>query len=86
MARPARAITNEVAIEESATDQIVSDKIYAKTVHMAVGVDLLGAQMSLTAKRGASLEITDKGVLAISGKNGRKILIPFPNIKAIELL
>lgn len=65
--------------------KVKSNQVFAKTVHLAVGVDLLGSVTSLQARHGTTLEVTPLGVIAISGKNGRKVLIPFPNIKACEL-
>lgn len=95
MARPKKipetsldSINKELeAIEHSeGLDEAEDTKTYAKVVHLAVGVDLLGSKTSLVASRGNTLEVTALGVMAISGKNGRKILIPFPNIKACELI
>lgn len=57
-----------------------------KTVQFAVGVDLLGSKMTLTAQRGTELELTGVGVMAHSRSTGRTVLIPFSNIKGLELL
>lgn len=85
MARPKKEVTE---IEQTVTPEVkveASGKIYAKVVHLAVGVDLLGSKTSLVAKKGNTLEVTPLGILAVSGNNGRKLLIPFPNVKAAEL-
>lgn len=67
------------------TAQTLDNKVYAKAVHLAVGVDLLGSKTSLVSNRGNTLEVTQLGIVATSSKNGRKILIPYPNVKALEL-
>lgn len=59
---------------------------HAKTIQLGLGVDMLGSRMSLSATRGNTLEIHSYGVIAVSGKNGRRILIPWSNIKGVELL
>jgi len=58
----------------------------AKVAHLAIGVDLLGSKTSLVAGRGNTLTAYSFGVVATSGKNGRKILVYAANIKAVELL
>jgi hypothetical protein len=85
MSRPKKEVVgiDPTAIPES--NEQSSKKIYAKVVHLAVGVDLLGSKTSLVAKKGNTLEVTPLGILAVSGNNGRKLLIPFPNVKAAEL-
>lgn len=57
-----------------------------KTVQFAVGVDLLGSKMTLTAseRHGTELEATNVGIVAYSRSTGRTVLIPYPNIKGIE--
>lgn len=59
-------------------------KVLAKSVHLGLGVDLLGSQTSLTSKRGNELEVTHLGIKA-TGKTGRVVLIPWANIKGVEL-
>lgn len=52
MARPKKEVTE---IEQTVTPEVkveASGKIYAKVVHLAVGVDLLGSKTSLVAKKG----------------------------------
>jgi hypothetical protein len=82
MARPVGSVNKEV---KEVALEISDDKVYARVVHLAVGVDLLGSKTSLVANRGNKLEVTKLGIIATSGKNGRKILIPYPNVKACEL-
>lgn len=85
MSRPKKEV---VGIDPTVIPEINEQspkKVYAKVVHLAVGVDLLGSKTSLVAKKGNTLEVTPLGILAVSGNNGRKLLIPFPNVKACEL-
>jgi hypothetical protein len=56
-----------------------------KKMHMHIGVDLIGSKTSLAASKHLVLTLTDLGVHANSSVSGRKILIPFSNIKGIEL-
>jgi len=85
MARPKKEVTEIEQNVVPETNEQSPKKIYAKVVHLAVGVDLLGSKTSLVAKKGNTLEVTPLGILAVSGNNGRKLLIPFPNVKAAEL-
>lgn len=55
-------------------------------LHMAIGCDLIGSQTSMVASRNLDLELTDLGVIAYSKKSNRTILVPFSNIKAMELM
>ena len=55
-------------------------------LHMAIGCDLIGSQTSMVASRNLDLELTDLGVLAHSKKSNRTMLVPFSNIKAMELV
>lgn len=59
-------------------------KVLAQSVHLGLGLDLLGSKMSLNAKAGNELEVTALGVIA-SNKDGRRVLIPWANIKGLEL-
>lgn len=56
-----------------------------KQLHMHIGADLIGSKTSLSATRGTVLTLTSNGVVAVNS-NGRKILIPFSNIKCLELI
>lgn len=60
-------------------------KVIAKIIHLGVGVDLLGSKTSLSTQRGNELEVTPLGVIASSAKTGRKVLIPWANIRGCEL-
>jgi hypothetical protein len=53
---------------------------------MAIGCDLIGSKTSLAADRSTDLKLSEVGVLAISKSSDRQILIPFSNIKGIELI
>lgn len=57
-----------------------------KTIQFAVGIDLLGSKMTLLATKNNDLEITPMGVIAHSKTSDRYVLIPFPNLKAIEFV
>lgn len=67
-------------------------KVLAKTVQLGVGIDALGSTLSLssvrTGKTGkkSELEVTPLGVRAVSGSTGRVVLVPFANIRGIELM
>lgn len=59
-------------------------KIYATKMELGVGAHLLGQTLTLAASRGSTLEVTTLGVHAVS-VSGRVVLIPWANIKCIEL-
>lgn len=59
-------------------------KLDARLVSLYAGVEILGSNMTIHHKM-ASLEVTPLGVLAVSRKTGKNVLIPFANIKAVEL-
>jgi len=54
-------------------------------VEFGVGAHLMGQHLTLSASRGSSLEIADKGILAKS-KSGRVCLLPWSNLKVVEIL
>lgn len=60
-------------------------KVFVKAFHMVVGVDLIGSKTSMAASKTLVLELTPMGVRAVSSNSGRIILIPYTNIKGIEL-
>lgn len=57
-----------------------------KTVQFAVGIDLLGSKMTLTASKNNELEATPYGIMAHSQASKRWILIPYPNCKGVEFI
>ena len=59
-------------------------KILGKVVHLYSGVDLMGSKTSI-GEREAELNIVPYGVIITSKKSKRVILIPFSNIKGVEL-
>lgn len=61
------------------------EKQYCKTIQLIHGVDLLGSRMSLTSKRGDELELTSYGVKAFSKNTKRTVLIPWNNIRGVEM-
>jgi len=94
MARPSRKVVDGIETETFQAPEVTSgpvggrvqtDKIYAKTVQLAIGVDLLGSAMSLNDRRGNELEVTPLGIRAVGLKSKRTVLIPWTNIRGIEL-
>lgn len=79
--RPARAETTDTT-----TTAPTSTKLLAKTVQLGIGVDLLGSMMSLNCTRGNELEVTPIGIKASSKKTGRVVLIPWANVRGVELM
>ena len=87
--RPPKESVSNNPSDESAPPQVAarsSGKVFAKTVQLGIGVDLLGSALSLNHKKGNSLEVTPIGIKAIGGKSNRVVLIPWANIRAAELL
>ncbi len=56
-----------------------------KSVHLAIGVDLLGSKTSLQSGRNATLEATAIGIKAYSKNSNRIVVIPYSNVKGFEL-
>lgn len=56
-----------------------------KVAHMRDGLDLMGSVTTLNTRNGEIYELKD-GLLIVSKKTKRKIVIPFSNIKGYELL
>lgn len=73
----------DALIEESFRAIIFGKKV--KTVHFAVGVDLLGYKTSMAANKNNQLEATPIGIRMISKGSGRDIIVPYANIKGFEL-
>jgi len=64
---------------------MAKEKILAKAVELGIGTTYLGKSQTLSATRGTELEVTPIGVIAKSGKNQRRVLIPWSNVRAVEL-
>ena len=65
----------------------MNKNLKVKTVQFAVGVDLLGSKMTLSARNGTILEEVGDGmpgIIAYSTSTGRAVKIPMTNIKGIE--
>jgi hypothetical protein len=60
-------------------------KVLAKIVQLGLGLDLIGSKMSVS-NRNAILEVTPLGVKMISRANNRVVLLPWSNIKGVELI
>lgn len=56
-----------------------------KVVQLYAGLDLIGSKSSVSYKE-ADMEVTPEGILMISKKTKKRILLPFSNIKGAELL
>lgn len=76
----------QIRSESSSQSESEPGKQYAKAVELGLGTHMLGTVLSLQAKRGTQLEITALGVIAVSGKNSRRVLVPWANVKACELM
>lgn len=59
-------------------------KILAKVMHLYSGLELIGSKTSVHARE-AELEVTPVGCKMTSKKTGRTILVPYANIKGLEL-
>lgn len=55
------------------------------TLQMAIGCDLIGSKMSMSHKE-SDMTITSIGILSVSKKSKRQMLIPYTNIKGFELM
>jgi hypothetical protein len=60
-------------------------KIYAKVLHMYAGLDLIGSKTTVS-HREAEIEVTSIGCRIRSKKTKRTLIIPYSNIKGVELL
>jgi len=60
-------------------------KVYAKTVHLYAGLDLIGSKSTI-GSRDAEIEVTPIGMKVTSKKTKRCILIPYANVKGAELI
>lgn len=56
-----------------------------KVMHMHAGLDLIGSKTSHDHRASDIYEL-EHGLLLVSKKNKRKILVPFTNIRGYELL
>ena len=60
------------------------NKNAVKVVQLIVGLDLIGSKVSMNYRE-SDMEATPFGVLATSKKNGRRILVPWANVKGCEM-
>jgi hypothetical protein len=60
-------------------------KVLAKVVQLYAGLDLIGSKQTVNSKD-AELEVTPVGVKMTSKKTKREILLPWSNIKGVELI
>ena len=59
-------------------------KVLVKCMHLYSALELMAAKTSVQAA-GSEMEVTPLGVKVTSRKNGRLILVPWSNIKGLEL-
>lgn len=60
-------------------------KILAQNIELGIGTHFLSSKTSVQASKGNELECTPLGVIATSGKNGMRILIPWSNVRGAKL-
>ncbi len=60
-------------------------KVLAKVVHLYAGLELIGSKSSIN-NRESEVEVTPIGCKVVSRKTKRIVLIPWSNIKGVELL
>lgn len=60
-------------------------KILAKVVHLYSGLELIGSKTTVTQKE-SEIEVTPIGLKLRSKKTKRIILLPWSNVKGVELL
>lgn len=59
-------------------------KLFANQIELGTGCHMLGKSLTLSKQTGAILELTQYGITATS-KTGRVVLIPWPNVRCLEL-
>jgi hypothetical protein len=52
---------------------------------MVVGCDLIGSKMSMASSKNVEIDVTALGAIARSKASNRTILIPWTNIKGLEI-
>ena len=68
------------------SDAVKDKKNLVKNVHLAIGVDFLGSKTSFQSGRNYEIEATAIGVKIVSNSSGRTVIIPYPNVKGMEML
>lgn len=58
---------------------------FATQVEFGVGCHLMGQTLTLSASRGSTLQLAQMGVLATAVSTGRVVLLPWANLKAVEI-
>jgi hypothetical protein len=64
--------------------EVSNGALLATQVELGVGAHLMGQTLTMSASRGSRLEVGNLGITAKS-QSGRVMLIPWTNIKCIEL-
>lgn len=70
-------------------DELIEDHkkyLRVKVFHMHEGLDLIGSTKSIMSSDRAILWLLPYGVKMYSKKTGRIIIVPFSNIRGLELL
>ena len=57
----------------------------ALNLQLGVGLDMIGSRTSVRADKQTELEVTGVGVVMTSHKSKRKVLVPFANLRGVEL-
>lgn len=72
-------------VQKTAQNAQKRSKNSVKAMQMAIGVDLIGAKLSMADSRTMDLEATAIGIKMTSKKSNRVIVIPYSNVKGFEL-
>lgn len=67
------------------SEKEVKHRILAKSFQMHLAVDMVGSKSSMAASKNIDLEVTPLGIKMFSKASKRIVLIPWPNIKGVEL-
>ncbi len=79
-------MAKNIKIEEFKTEATeLVERPTVKTVQMHAGVDLIGSKTSIHSRL-ADIYERPQGLLMISKKEKRKVLVPYSNIRGYELL
>lgn len=82
MAKPKAVPGIEITSEQAAKEPVFYK---AKVFQMVVGCDLIGSKMSMAASKAVDIDVTALGAIARSKNSNRTILIPWTNIKGLEI-
>ncbi len=63
----------------------MSEQRKVRTMHLAIGVDLIGSKTSMAASKNIELTELEHGIQMHSKGSNRTVVIPWSNIKGYEL-